>query len=364
MKLKDKNSHRAVHALHRASVEYPNAWSQFDAFRAAKGAPDFHDWPDWCYLPLAAGISVVTNGVGYSALQALVEDYAKKPGGAPTGPGALVALGSWRMTKGIYRIDPALYESLVKTPICEKLPVDVFFQMPQWCVYIETPGEVYGEMNCHGVFVHLEYDVNDGHRELRFVLNTDNHLVSIPVHIDQLTLTDALNSAFDVADQNAIKFGLASAPRQVFEPNAKELVQRLMNLVVYVCSQNDFVDRSLKSPQAQPQNPKIKKTRRQGWKLFAARGCTEWDVGIRVGAALRKAYELEQMGESSAPTGRKQRPHVRDAHWHTFLSGKRLRDDGTAIPASERKRHIKWVPPIAINVDDVDGLPAVIRRQF
>lgn len=47
---------------------------------------------------------------------------------------------AWRMTQGIYRIDPTLYADLVDTEIAGDLPSDVLMHLPEWCIYIETPG--------------------------------------------------------------------------------------------------------------------------------------------------------------------------------------------------------------------------------
>lgn len=49
---------------------------------------------------------------------------------------------------------------------------------------------------------------------------------------------------------------------------------------------------------------------KKGWKLFPANGPLEWDVGVRIGAALRQAYQSEQLGDDGLPTGRQVRPHV------------------------------------------------------
>jgi len=98
-----------------------------------------------------------------------------------------------------------------------------------------------------------------------------------------------------------------------------------------------------------------------GPRLFAADGPREWDVGVRIGAALRAAYAREETGGEAATTGRHVRPHVRRAHWHTVLSGKRKREDGTTIPASEQRRELRWMPPIAVAINDAGELPSVIR---
>lgn len=109
-----------------------------------------------------------------------------------------------------------------------------------------------------------------------------------------------------------------------------------------------------------PSNPAPRRSGAGSWMLHPASGPTEWDVGTRIGAALRTAYQREQLGGTAAPTGRHVRPHVRRAHWHTILLGPRLRD-GELVPAEKRQRDLRWMPPIAVNVDDLDALPATIR---
>ena len=50
------------------------------------------------------------------------------------------------------------------------------------------------------------------------------------------------------------------------------------------------------------------------------------------------------------------RPHIRRAHWHTYWVG----------PMDEvypkRKTILKWLPPIPVNVTDVEKLPVVVRE--
>ncbi len=80
------------------------------------------------------------------------------------------------------------------------------------------------------------------------------------------------------------------------------------------------------------------------------------------GAALRRAYAQAETGSPAAPghsTGI--RGHVRRAHWHTILSGPRIAD-GAAIAPEQRKRDLRWMPPIAVALDDLDTLPATVRR--
>lgn len=67
-----------------------------------------------------------------------------------------------------------------------------------------------------------------------------------------------------------------------------------------------------------------------------------------MGAALRRAYHASETGQTHGGTVR---PHIRRAHWHSFWVGS----------GDDKKINVKWLPPIAVNLDD-DALPAVVRK--
>ena len=77
---------------------------------------------------------------------------------------------------------------------------------------------------------------------------------------------------------------------------------------------------------------------------------TTWDVGVRLGAALRRAYQAAQTGGTDTHAG--PRAHIRRAHWHGFWSGPR---------EGERRFDLRWLPPIPVNVEDVGELPFTVR---
>ena len=128
-----------------------------------------------------------------------------------------------------------------------------------------------------------------------------------------------------------------------------------MSMLLYICSQVDEVG----GKGRRPANPTPTRTRRHGWRLFPPNGPTAWDIGVRMGAGLRSAYQAEQTGRGEEHSGT--RPHIRRAHWHTILSGPRLRPDGSPIAPDQRRAELRWMPPIAVNVDDAADLPAVVR---
>lgn len=322
---------RPKNHLSDAAKLYPAAWKQIEEFRAARGH-DLPDWPDWCFLPLAGFYSIVSADAGVDQLPLhQISDVAK-----------LAAIGTWRATQGIYRFDPAVYESVSETPINGDLPCDVFYKLPEWCIYIETPNTSGPWGRQYGAWVHLERDMNDGRDELRLLLDCEDDLMPIMLHLGKWSIEEAIKRFAKEAGKQLGGQWLMLNDEQIEQ--LKSVVTPTLSLTIYLCAENaDFGDQ-------RPQRPRPKKTKK-GWRLFPPDKPKQWDVAVRLGGAMRKyrqAEETAQLGERSGP-----RPHVRRAHWHSFWKGPR---DG------ERKIIVKWMPPIPVNVDS-EELPSVIKRK-
>lgn len=309
---------------------YPGCWSRLDDLRQLRGQPGMH-WPDWCYLPLAASYAVVSGG-----------GPNRVPPGRAADVGVLGALAAWRLTQGIYRFDPAVYDAVRDTPVSGDIPCTVLELLPEWCVYVETPGLLLGADPVHGAFAHLEHDANTGRAELRLVLDLDAVLLPVPLHLDAWPLGEAIERMQAEAGRHGAAMP-AGAAVQVLRP----VVEPVVSLLLYLCSQAGEIG----DGQRRPANPEPKRTKR-GWRLFQSDRPTTWDVGLRMGAALRRAYQAEQLAGDAAGDRSGPRPHVRRAHWHGYWLGPR---DGV------RRFDLRWQPPIAVGVTDPGELPAVIR---
>lgn len=323
-----KRSSRPREHLAAAGVLYPHAWAQADDFRARRGK-DLPDWPDWCYLPLAAWYAIVSEGGDLPPERAL--DI-----------GRLAAIGTWRMTQGVYRYDPALYDAIVATPVDGDIPHEILYRLPEWCVYIETPGLVRHGQQIHGAWAHLESDANDGRAELRLLIDAEDGLHPVPLHLGAWSLSESVARMDAVAQEQARRRGVSYAPLPVSE--ARQIVEPILSLVLYLCSQAAEIGDGPR----RPGNP-VPKRLRDGWRLFAADGPRTWAVGVRLGAALRAAYHARETAREGL--GASPRPHVRRAHWHTYLIGE-----------GRSERVLRWLPPIPVNVTDPAQLPAVVRR--
>ncbi|QQR69097.1 MAG: hypothetical protein IPI58_09815 [Alphaproteobacteria bacterium] len=275
--------------------------------------------------------------------------YAIVSGGGPhrlgvgdiAGVSRLAALAAWRPTQGIYRYDPALYAALADTSISGDLPCDILYHLPEWCVYIDTPGQqAYGD-RLHGFFAHLERDANSGIEELRLLLDTDAGLHPQPLHLGAWTLDEAITRAIELAQANvrSIAPPVPDLPPSL-GADIRQTVEPLISLLLYLCADDAEIGDSTRRP-AYPRPIRTK----LGWRLFAPDQPTIWDVGVRLGAALRRAYALHDTDqyEIDPQTGRtRPRAHIRRAHWHTYLVG-----------PGRTARCLRWLPPIAVNVDDV-----------
>lgn len=343
--------------LDAVSRRYPNAWTDIDYMRTTLRGVGVPDWPAWCFIPIAGAQAAVANGLGVEVLH-LAKLYPAAVGEAAS----LAALAAWRMTQGIYRFDPALYEAVRDTPVSGDIPHEVLFRLPEWCVYLETPGLTLGTEPVHGVFAHLEHDINTQRAELRLVLDlglaTGMSLIPVPVHLGAWSLAEAIARVMDVTYSSAASRGiqLPASDREATGATLRAVVEPVVSLLLYLCSQASEVA----GRHGTPGNPEPVRTRRDGWKLFPVPGPRTWDVGVRLGTALRHAYQAEQCGTGSSPHSGP-RPHIRRAHWHTILSGPRLRE-GQPVLSAQRQAELRWLPPIAVKLDDISDLPATIRK--
>lgn len=332
------NTHPARTILEEWGARYPGVWRIVDEIRQARP----RDIPPYVFLPLGAAAEAM--------------DRWRAMNGVPTPPKSvrwepvseLKQFASWRPTQGIYRFDDTLYQAIITTPLEGNIPAEMLQRLPEWCVYIETPGLSAplahgGFVPMLGVWVTIEYADNDGFDVLHLGLHTERG-----TGISHLPLSGTLDNSLKLleADWEASvnRNAAFSGPPPAYVENARKTFTPILSLALYLCAEASEIGDGSR----QPIRPEAKRTR-HGPRLFPADRPTVWGVGVRMGAALRRAYQAENDSESLA-TGRHVRPHVRRAHWHTFLAG----------PKREEKR-VKWLPPIPVNLNDLSALPATIR---
>lgn len=339
--------------LSRYAAKYPNAWKRYDDLRAARGK-ELPDWPAWCWCPLAGAYAIISGG-GNNRLQ-----FEQLPD-----IGILGALAAWRMTQGIYRFDSDVFAALWDTPMAGKIPVEILYRLPEWCVYIEAPpGYTLYTLPLAGWFTYLEYDAQSGRTELRFVFDLHPRGMSVfMLHLTATTIEQCIQDVVLVSQHQALQIQAPSNLRPedygTAYPDGALLLQDLpsllapvlssiVSIVLYLCSVSaDIAD--LRSKRERPANPVPRKTKK-GLRTFPLDGgATTWLVGYRIGASLRLAAGggegKERSGAEPGEAGRSSpRPHIRRAHWHTYLTGPRDRP---------QKPVLKWLPPTPVGAGEI-----------
>lgn len=333
--------HRAHAMCSAVARAYPNAFKQLDHWHSPQGREGLPKWPDCVYVPLSGAYAIASGG-GDRRVPAQNLHHVGVVGG----------LGAWRMGKLVLRFDPDLASALLGTPFDGTLPADVLQHLPAWCVYIEAPAALATDMA--GFFAFLDDDPTQG-LELRILVDrgADPGAVLDPGSFFSLPLPLMGGKTLD----QALGYLRVPSPSKAQTVDAMAgMIKPLLPLVLYLCS--DGFESS--APIANPAPTRIK----GGPRLFAAEKTTTIGVGERIGAALRLASQSHggSAQSSDQESGRHVTPHLRRAHWHVVLSGPRLDAQGNPITASQRRRELRWFPPVLVGAKAAaDDLPTTLR---
>ena len=123
------------------------------------------------------------------------------------------------------------------------------------------------------------------------------------------------------------------------------LADEVLPLLLYLCSEQPDI------PAHRP--PPLQRSKTTG-RLIPPDAPQLWDVGVRIGAALRKSRQENRDRDQETASGgtARKRPHMRAAHWHTYWTGPRKNDQ-------QQQPRIRWIPPLGVNLDLGDTVPTV-----
>lgn len=366
-----RQEHPAKLALTEFNKRNPQLHKLLDEIALAP-RPDGMQMPDHILLPYEAwgSLYMYTKGIDLDSI----------------GPGQLgkmqpqideaMIMASWGKTQGIYRFDPDIYKELTESPLDGDIPTQLLSQMPEWCIFVETPGlSLSTNINVPGLWIANGHTLGPhgsaGSTELHVRMLFD-HKLPFDANASNTNLRLPLNGSMTIQElmdkqvQETIKIiGPAKAMAMKSDLDASHELTRqaltvAVNLTLYICTQNDLQN---KNGQLQPTRPAPQRTK-NGPRLFMPDQPTTWEVGTRMGSAIRAAQSLAAE-RAATGLGGTVRPHIRRAHWHSFRTGKAKTEDGQTIPAHNRPLVVKWIPSIPVNLPDdtpAHELPAVIHR--
>jgi hypothetical protein len=291
-------------------------------------------WPSWCLLPREVPYAVAVHH-GLLGLDGLTADGRPDVAGLQW-PGILAGLYAWRQGRGVYRYDPELAEAVAESDLPPDIGTDMLFRLPEWGLYVDPAGVLGSDVV--GLWAYLGWDATAQFADLRFVLDLApnepggaGHLELMTVPLGHGSLAEAMAAALDNADTKAARNGVSEA---VLDSMGGEfnwpVIERAVLLVLYLCTEDADVSNPDR-PAAQP-----RRARRP------AASEAVWEVGYRVGTALRAAWAAAAEAHGGSHAG--PAPHLRRAHYHSYWTGPL---DGP------RERILKWLSPIPVGVGDV-----------
>lgn len=354
---------RPTRLLRELEWEFPGLWAlvqaQVDGMRAG------NSWPDWSLYPMnAIQLMVfmskhpdvaVAGARSPEEGEALFARYRRAMGLEErreqlTLSSYIAAGAHWRLGRGIYRFDPSLQASVLATPLNDELPVDLLFRLPEWGVYVDLDAGVeIGMQRFLGFFAHLEYDIFTKRPELRLVWLFEDPSGDCSWSPSSFSLRAAsMGEAREMmrGPTQAINDGPLEESEELLWTEA---ITVTLNSIVYLCSQGADISRR-HHPEQRPERAVPKHTK-AGYRFVTPGGPSWWEVGYRVGRALRTASEALAVDDSSGSDRRGPAPHLRRAHWHLYWTG-----------AGRRTPEVRWLHPILVGQRDDHELPPTVRR--
>jgi len=326
------------------SESLPNIWNWVDSIRTSHK----DEYEDFIFIP-----SGFLAGYFLENIQKNAPELKPKPE-AIEHLLLLAPIAAWRTTQGIYQFDEDILEETWNTSIQGNIPVEILFKLPEWCIYIPTPGKLHNGRELLGFFAYMDIfcipDEEIVKPQLLLIFNYMNHFerASIVLEMND-TLENSIRNQYEL--QHLLREKANSHDElgiDIYSRNRLSEVEPFISLCLYVASQASEINHPTLS--RRPAYPSPTKTKK-GERYFPPNKPTQWEVGYRLGAALRQA-QAEQEKAAYNVTGPKAsaRPHIRRAHWHTYWTGSK---NDTQIPI------LKWLPPIPVNLELGEVIPTI-----
>lgn|GEM_PF-646550 len=269
----------------------------------------------------------------------------------------------WMTEKQVFRVDETLYNEISDMPIGE-IPTNIFDRLPYDFFFIEAPlpalwadGEDYSTIQVKpsvGCFVKktnmvgiVDKDIKEYRAFSIIYLFEDMYMTPTGFSIEANTveeiiaeLRESQKRVIKMSKNSKSGFDENEAPPDcglLAQNTAYQRIQKFMNVLLYLCSQNAEITERYVPDISLKHNPKKKRSE-----------ATISEVGYRIGATLRSSY-ASSMNFSSKETGRSVTPHLRRAHWHHYWTGAL---DG------DRDLILKWIEPTFVGGAN-DPIPVV-----
>ena len=126
-----------------------------------------------------------------------------------------------------------------------------------------------------------EQDANNGRTELRILIDCEERLISVPLHIGSWSVKEAVERYMKDANlQGSLAgYGLLEPGQEDIDSMAHDIMP-FVSIILYICGNEPDLS-NLEEPNTHPQRPQPKKTKK-GWRLFLPRKSKHGQWGRRL----------------------------------------------------------------------------------
>lgn len=230
--------------------------------------------------------------------------------------GELVALGSWMLTKNVYRFDDLVIAELLKSEFEGKLPNHII-NLPDIATYIQTDNADLRFQGHRVVGVIFLVSSLSDQRVLITNLYLDTGIAkTIVIAFDEDR--DIEESLTDFVDNFQHEYNPDEHEEELNE--RLSVLKKLVNLALWFSQEKPETYPLILGVKNEPVGFKTVKGKKR---LFEADKYKPFRVGTETGQAFRKIYsELELKKEQNKQSGLRA-PHLRRSHWHLYWYGKK-----------------------------------------
>ena len=274
------------------SARHPGIWKDVDKMR--NHIARTRAVPSWCFMPEDGWITLVFTLLADGDMEGFlswIATDANAIAGSERMASEAAFFGTWRTTQGVYRFDPTLYGELVATPVSGPIPTDVLKRLPEWAVYVETPGLFHPNgLPLVGVGARVGTHATGDFLDLQLFARMPNGEINRGSHTVMLNGC-TVEESFDLIDRETERIGsvLGVICRQPsLDAEAwNDFVSRILSLLLWLCSEEPEIGNA---PPVRPTQVRTKK----GLRLFPTNKPTVWNVGVRTGSALAAAKAISR----------------------------------------------------------------------
>jgi hypothetical protein len=286
-------------------------------------------WPSWCFLPFPH----------WEGILKYAESKRMIPGLSFKELLYYSSVGTWRYFQGYYDFDEELYNELISEPLDENIPSTILMNLPEICIYINTPwGIQFLTEPIYGfwVYVHYSCGINSAFEtELYLIVDDQRNTYAMALFpIGNWSLKEgrnictSLNTQFINKSVNDARLDCSGDMLKVAFESSMSFIISALPLILYLCSDNRelFNDKyNLRCPLA-PDH--LKPTSRK----FRISPPTPkiWNIGRNVGKIIRDTQNSLKNADPSTEG------NMSRAQWKYSSRG---------TPETDQEYRLEWFPP-------------------